>query len=133
MSHPQPARTPDPGLESLLVALEATRDLYTPDVIWTAPRRGIAWHGRDQVMRGLLREAAAMCDAELTVLGRRGGDERVIDEYCVRFLYAGDGIEGVPLRAGDRVELERVRVLGLHGAQIAAETCIETWTVLPGD
>lgn len=71
-----------------------------------------------------------MCDAELTMLGRRGGGERLITEYCVRFVYAGDGIEGLSLAAGDRVELERLRILCMAGRRIAAETCIETWTVL---
>lgn len=103
-----PDLSPDPGLESLLVALGATREMYTHDATWAAPRLGIAWQGRARILRGLLGEAAAMCDAELTLLARRGGGDRLISEYCVRFVYAGDGIEGLSLAAGDRFELERL-------------------------
>lgn len=130
MHAPDTDRSPDPGLDSLLAAVGATREMYTHDVTWSAPRRGVSWQGRTRVLRGLLEEAAAMCDAELTMLGRRGGGERLITEYCVRFVYAGDGIEGLSLAAGDRVELERLRILCMAGRRIAAETCIETWTVL---
>ncbi len=121
---------PGTGLDPLLAALGAARDMYTADVTWSAPRRGVTWQGRSRVLRGLLDEAAAMCDAELTMLGRRGSGGRLITEYCVRFVYAGDGIEGLSLAAGDRVELERLRILSMAGRRIAAETCIETWTVL---
>ena len=53
-----------------------------------------------------------------------------IDEYAVLFTYAGEGITGAPISAGDLVELKRVRILDLVGGKIATETCIETWSVL---
>ncbi len=111
--------------------LAAAAHLYAPDVRWESPRRGLTWRGRDAVVRHLLRECAGMRDPVLVPLRRVVGPDRIIDEYAVRFTYTGDGIDAAPIAAGDRVELERLRVLELVAGHVVVETCIETWTVLP--
>lgn len=108
----------------------AARDLYAEDVRWLAPRRALEWLGRELVLRNLLRECAAMHSADYTPLRRVTGPGRIVDEYAVRFIYSGEGIDNAPVAAGDRVELERLRVLELSGGLVVLETCIETWTVL---
>lgn len=113
--------------------LAAAAHLYATDVRWEAPRRGLSWRGRDTVVRNLLRECAAMRDPVYVPVRRVAGPERVIDEYAVRFVYTGDGIDGAPIATGDRVELERLRLLDLVGGRVVVETSIETWTVLPRD
>lgn len=113
--------------------LAAATHLYATDVRWESPRRGLTWRGRDAVIRNLLRECASMRDPVYVPVRRVVGPERIIDEYAVRFVYAGDGIEAAPLTAGDRVELERLRVLELVAGRVVVETSIETWTVLPRD
>lgn len=110
--------------------MDVARDLYAEDVRWLAPRRAIEWRGRELVLRNLLRECAAMQAAEYTPLRRAAGPGRIVDEYAVRFVYSGEGIERAPVAAGDRVELERLRVLELAAGRVVLETCIETWTVL---
>jgi hypothetical protein len=106
------------------------RDLYAEDVRWLAPRRSLEWRGRELVLRNLLRECAAMQSAEYTPLRRVSGPDRIVDEYAVRFVYSGEGLEGAPISAGDRVELERLRVLEVIAGRVVLETCIETFTVL---
>jgi hypothetical protein len=71
-----------------------------------------------------------MAHAVLTALrtGRQGA--QLIDEYSLRFVYAGSGIRGVALRQGDLVELSRVRLLSMEGDRIDHETSVETWTIL---
>lgn len=115
------------------VLLAAAANLYAANVRWHAPRRGITRSGRDEVVRHLLLECAAMRGAVFVPVRRAAVPGRIIDEYAVRFVYAGEGIERAPLAAGDRAELERLRVLDLVGGRVAVETCIETWTVLPRD
>jgi hypothetical protein len=110
--------------------LLAIRDLYAANVKWSAPCRSVTRVGREEVVQHLLREASAMQDAEYTVLRRNAGERQIIDEYAVRFVYAGAGIENAPVGAGDFVELKRVRILELASGKVAAETCIENWTVL---
>lgn len=127
-------RLPAPGdLDGLRTVIATLRDLYVEDVRWTAPRRGIEWVGRETVIRNLLREAASMHEPRFTSLRRRSCGAQVFDEYAVRFVLAGDGIDGVELRRGDHVELERLRILTIVEGRITVESCIETWSVLKGD
>lgn len=109
----------------------ATRSLYAADVRWAAPGRGLIRHGREEVIRHLLREAGGMRAPDFTVLRRFQCERQVIDEYAVRFTYAGEGIDNAPIAEGDLVELKRVRILDLESGRVRTETCVETWTVLP--
>ena len=110
--------------------LLGARKLYEPNVIWLAPARGIHRVGREEVVRHLLREAGGMHDPEFTFLRRSGNDKQIIDEFAVRFVFAGEGIDNAPVAKGDFVELKRVRILELHAGKVSIETCIENWTVL---
>jgi len=122
------------GLDAHEAFVIAARNLYTPNVVWAAPNRGIEWRGRELVIRQLLREAGGMHDPEFTLIRRSQNDEQVIHEYAVRFVYTGDGIEHSPLAPGDFAELKRVRVLTLVDGRCTRETCIESWSVLlPSD
>lgn len=78
----------------------------------------------------LQRECAAMQGADYVPLRRVAGPGRIVDEYAVRFVYSGEGLDRAPVAAGDRVELQRLRVLELVAERVVLETCIETWTVL---
>jgi hypothetical protein len=110
--------------------LLSARELYAPNVTWHAPARDIRHMGREEVIRHLLREACGMHEPEFTFLRRNGNDKQVIDEFAVRFVFAGEGIENAPLAKGDFVELKRVRILELQASKVVTETCIENWTVL---
>ncbi len=105
------------------------RGSYAPGVVWEAPRRGLTWSGRDQVVGKLLREAAAMQGLCFTRLRQSTGDARIIDEFIARFTYSGEGIENLEVPAGAQVELQRLRILTLENDLVALETAIETWTV----
>jgi hypothetical protein len=120
----------DVSLDAHQNFLLAVRDLYAPNVKWCAPCRRVTRVGREEVVRHLLREASAMYDAEYTTLRRNAGERQIIDEYAVRFVYAGVGIDNAPAGEGDFVELKRVRILELSSGKVSAETCIENWTVL---
>jgi hypothetical protein len=110
--------------------LLAARELYAASVAWTAPARKVQRVGREEVIRHLLREASGMHDPEFTFLRRSGNERQVIDEFAVRFIYAGEGLENAPVDCGDFVELKRVRIMELQSGKVSNETCIENWTVL---
>ncbi|MGH8176330.1 MAG: hypothetical protein ACREV5_08730 [Steroidobacter sp.] len=129
-SHRSIAATSELQLDAHPNFLLAARDLYSANVRWLAPARGVERVGREAVIRHLLREASGMHDPEFTSLRRNGAERQMIDEFAVRFVYAGEGIENAPAKAGDFVELKRVRILELVGGKVATETCIENWTVL---
>jgi hypothetical protein len=108
----------------------ALRELYAADVRWSAPARGIEHRGREEVIAHLLREAGGMRDPEFTCLRRSGNERQLIDEFAVRFVYTGTGLERAPIEAGDLVELKRVRILELGDGKVSGETCIENWSIL---
>lgn len=110
--------------------LLAARELYATNVKWIAPARNVHHIGREEVIRHLLREASGMYDPEFTFLRRSSNDRQVIDEFAVRFIYVGEGIENAPVDGGDFVELKRVRIMELLAGKVTVETCIENWTVL---
>jgi len=103
---------------------------YRMDVAWSAPRRQLLLHGAADVVRLLLAEIAAMLEPRFTLVRRTAGAEQRIDEFVVRFIYAGAGIDNAGLAAGDLVELERLRIIRLQDGSICSETCIETWSIL---
>lgn len=110
--------------------LLAARQLYASTVKWSAPARQVERLGREEVIRHLLREAGGMHDPEYTLLRRHANERQIIDEYAIRFVYAGEGIDNAPADKGDFVELKRVRILELSAGRVTQETCIENWTVL---
>jgi hypothetical protein len=110
--------------------VKAARNLYVANVVWTAPNRDIRWEGCEVVIRQLLREASGMHDPEFTHLRRNESPAQIIDEFAVRFVYTGTGIDNAPIGARDFVELKRVRILTMHEGRCTHETCIESWSVL---
>ena len=110
--------------------LLAAQEVYADDVTWTAPVRELKISGRDAVIDHLRREVAGMHEPEFTFLRRNGNERQMIDEFAVRFVYAGHGLERAPVIAGDLVELKRVRILDVRAGRVTQETCIENWTVL---
>jgi hypothetical protein len=129
MQEPRGTPTAD-NLDFPLGLAAAFRASYAPDVVWTAPRRGVIWKGREQVVEKLLREAAAMRCLSFTRLRQNAGEARIIDECVARFSYAGEGIDSLDLPAGAQVELQRLRILTLDEGLVKSETAIETWTLL---
>jgi hypothetical protein len=106
------------------------RDSYAPDVKWSARGRGLECRGREAILRLLSREAAAMQEPEFTLLRRSSSAGQSIEEFAIRFVYTGSGIDNAPIAAGDVVELKRVRIRELAAGLIRTENCIENWTVL---
>ena len=124
---------PSPAIDALQAhhqMLLALRELYAPNVVWVAPARDIRHTGCEEVIRNLLREAGPMHDPEYSFLRRSLNERQIIDEYAVRFVCAGEGMDKAPIDAGDFVELKRVRILDLSAGKVTLETCIENWTVL---
>jgi len=120
----------DRGVDAHARFVADARGLYAPNVEWAAPARGLLCVGREDVIRHLLREAGGMCDPEFTALRRHRKAEQIIDEFAVRFIYSGDGLDAAPIARNDFVELKRVRVMELRDQLCFRETCIEAWTVL---
>lgn len=125
---------PECGLDAHETFVAAARNLYAPNVVWTAPNRSIECQGREALICHLLREGSGMREPDFTLLRRNVSEHQIIDEYAVRFVYTGEGIENAPIARGDFVELKRVRVLTMNNGRCTHETCVESFTtLLPAD
>jgi hypothetical protein len=109
---------------------QAAASLYGAAVCWRAPARGLLIEGRDAVLAQLREEARRFADAEQVVLRRVAAGERLIDESVLTFVCPAEGVAGVPLAAGDRIELKRTRLLRFADGSIVDELHLETWTAL---
>jgi hypothetical protein len=125
-------KPPATNLDFPLGLISAFRAGFAPGIVWEAPRRGVTWTGRDQVIEKLLREAAAMQGLQFTRLRQSSCDARIIDEFVARFTYSGQGIENLDLPTGAQVELQRLRILTLDNELVTRETAIESWIVIDG-
>jgi hypothetical protein len=104
--------------------------LYDAAVCWRAPARGLLIDGRDAVLAQLRDEARRLASAEQVVLRRVVAGMRLIDESALTFICPADGISGIELTAGDRIELKRTRLLSFANDLIVDDLNLETWTVL---
>lgn len=109
---------------------QAAAALYGAAVTWRAPARGLLIEGREAVLAQLHEDARRFADAEQVVLRRVAAGERLIDESVLSFFCPRKGIAGVPLIAGDHIELKRTRLLRFANGSIVDELNLETWTVL---
>jgi hypothetical protein len=104
--------------------------LYDAAVCWRAPARGLLIEGRDAVLAQLRADARHFAAAEQVVLRRVVAGTRLIEESALTFICPADGMAGVELTAGDRIELKRTRLLTFAAGLIVDELNLETWTVL---
>jgi hypothetical protein len=106
--------------------------LYAATACWRAPARGLLIEGREAVLAQLRDDARRLAAAEQVVLRRVVAGERLIDESVLSFVCPADGVIGLQLTAGERIELKRTRLLRFADGLIVDELNLETWTVLPG-
>ncbi|MBW8844321.1 MAG: nuclear transport factor 2 family protein [Burkholderiales bacterium] len=104
--------------------------LYDAAVCWRAPARGLLLQGRDAALAQLRADARSFSGADHVVLRRMAAGERLIDESTLTFTCPAEGIAGLELAAGERVELNRRRLFTFSGGLIVDELHLETWTVL---
>jgi hypothetical protein len=116
--------------DSTIEFVELAPERYGKSVMWWSPRRNLRLRGRDTLLAYLLAMRRAMEELACERVRAWLTDTRGVDESVVTFTYRGNGIAGLAAVEGARIELARVRVLTIEAGVIAAEECLETWTVL---
>ena len=101
--------------------------LYTDDVVWESPARGVVCVGKREVADNHRRMFASMSDIDIEPLDRFATEDRVVDDALVRFTLAGGGVDNAPLPAGSRVEMRLVHVFEMREGMIARERVFEMW------
>ncbi len=112
--------------------IEAALALYTDDVVWESPARGLRFEGKEAVAANYRRMFSSLDFAsfELEPIERFATEDRVVDDCRVRFTLTGDGFIHAPAKVGDRVELRLVHIFGMRDGKIARESTFEIWRTL---
>ena len=105
--------------------VEAALDLYTDDVVWEAPARGLRFEGKRAVADNYTEMFAKMEDVEFETLQRFATEDRVVDDSVVRFRLTGEGY--LPLAPGTPVEMRLVHIFEMRDGLISREIGYEMW------
>ena len=105
--------------------VEAALDLYTDDVVWEAPARGLRFEGKRAVADNYTQMFAKMADVEFENLQRFATADRVVDDSVVRFRLLDTGY--LPLNPGTQVEMRLVHIFEMRGGLISKEIGYEMW------
>lgn len=107
--------------------VDSILSLYTDDVLFEVPGRGIRLVGREQIRENYVRMWPAMADVELVPLDRFATDDRVVDDMLVRMRLVGDGMVNAPLPIGSSVDLRLIHHFSMRDGLIAREQVFEIW------
>lgn len=101
--------------------------LYTDNVVWESPTRGIVLQGKEAAARNYSKMFRSMADRKVTPLRRFATADQVVDESILRFRLVDDGMTNAPLPVGSDVELRMVHIFEMHDRSIAREVVYEIW------
>ena len=76
--------------------------VYTDDIVWEVPARGLVHRDRETVKQEYLRIFGSMNVHKITNLHRFATEEWVFDDSIFEFTVTGDGFRNRPVRAGHR-------------------------------
>jgi hypothetical protein len=107
--------------------LDKVLPLYTDDVIWESPARGIVLHGKQAAAENYRRTFGSMADLGVTSLRRFATADRVVDDSIASFQLVGDDMVNAPRPLGSRVDLRMVHVFDMRDRRIAREAVYEIW------
>src|SRR3954469_21640305 len=112
--------------------VDAALELYTDDVVWESPSRGLRFEGKQAVADNYRRMFSSLEFAtfEMEPIERFATEDRVVDDCRVRFTLTGNGFTNAPAGTGDRVELRLVHIFEMRDAKIARESTFEMWRKL---
>jgi len=107
--------------------LDKVLPLYTDDIIWESPARGIVLRGKQAAAENYRRTFGSMADLNVTSLRRFATADRVVDESIASFHLVGDDVINAPLQVGSQVDLRMVHVFDMRDRRIARESVYEIW------
>ena len=109
--------------------VEVALELYTDDIVWEAPARGLRFEGKQEVAANYRKMFASMENLELVAnLQRFATEDRVVDDTIARVTVTGKDFLPVPL--GQRVELRVVHIFEMREGKISREIAYEMWKEL---
>jgi len=107
--------------------IKAALDLYTDDIVWEVPARGILLRGKEDVLReytGIFESAEGL---EITTIRRFATETMVVDDCFLTFKITGPGWRNCPFEIGTDVNMRLVHIFELRDGKICRENGYEVW------
>lgn len=101
--------------------------IYTDDIVWEVPARGLVYRDRETVKREYLEIFGSMHIHKITNLHRFATEEWVFDDSIFDITVTGDGFRNGPYPAGTRVSLRLIHAFQLRDGKICRENGYEIW------
>lgn len=117
----------DKHMRGEAVDVDSILDLYTDDIVFEVPGRGLRLVGREAIRANYLTMWSSLADVELQPLDRFATEDRVVDDMLVRLRLVGPGMVNAPVEIGSRVELRLIHHFGMRDGLICREEVFEIW------
>ena len=101
--------------------------VYTDDIVWEVPARGLVLRNREEVKQEYLRIFGSMNVHKITNLHRFANEEWVFDDSIFEFTIGGDGFKNCPFPPGTTVSLRLVHAFQCRDGKICRENGYEIW------
>ena len=106
--------------------VEKALDLYTDDIVWEAPARGLRFEGKEAVAANYRKMFASERNVEfITNLQRFATEDRVVDDSIIHLVITGT--DSLPVPVGQKVEMRLVHIFEMRGGKICRESGFEMW------
>jgi ketosteroid isomerase-like protein len=110
--------------------VEKALELFTDDIVWESPARGLRFTGKDAAGENYRKMFASMRNVRFRNLQRFATNERVVDDSIVNFELIGDGFINAPVAVGSRVEMRLAHIFEMREGKISREVAYELWKAL---
>lgn len=107
--------------------IDAAVAVYTDDISWEVPARGLALNSRDAVKAEYLKIFDSMTVHKITNLHRFATEEWVFDDSIFELTLTGDGFRNAPFPPGTRCCLRLVHAFQCRDGKICRENSYEIW------
>lgn len=107
--------------------IEKALELYTDDIVWESPARGLRFEGKEATAANYRKMFASMRDVKFQPIQRFATEDRVVDDSIVTSVLTGDGVVNAPFPVGSRVEIRLVHIFEMRGGKISKELAYEIW------
>ncbi|MBO55591.1 MAG: hypothetical protein CL886_08015 [Dehalococcoidia bacterium] len=103
--------------------IEAALELYTDDIVWEAPARGLIFTGKTDVAENYYQIFGSVKDVAFKNLDRFATEDRVTDDSILTFTIIKEGY--LPFHIGQQVEMRLVHIFEMRDGKISKEIAFE--------